>query len=132
MISSRPLRKRMGLVYGTTSTKIQNTVVFSTKQWPVIPIFQGLCSLVDVGGGTGTVARIISEAFPHIKCTVFDLPHVVADLPETTNLKYVGGDMFRSIPSADAILIKVCNIFLSLQDYSMHTSPLYTQIQMNL
>jgi trans-resveratrol di-O-methyltransferase len=96
------------------------------------PIFQGLCSLVDVGGGTGTVARIISEAFPHIKCTVFDLPHVVANLPETTNLKYVGGDMFRSIPSADAILIKVCNIFLSLQDYSMHTSPLYTQIQMNL
>jgi len=70
------------------------------------PIFEGLGSLVDVGGGTGTVARIISQAFPHIKCTVFDLPHVVANLPETTNLKYVGGDMFQSIPSADAILFK--------------------------
>ncbi|GLT70468.1 hypothetical protein SLA2020_425460 [Shorea laevis] len=70
------------------------------------PIFEGLGSLVDVGGGNGTVARIISEAFPHIKCTVFDLPHVVADLPESSNLKYVGGDMFHSIPSADAILIK--------------------------
>ncbi|GLT70466.1 hypothetical protein SLA2020_425450 [Shorea laevis] len=70
------------------------------------PIFEGLGSLVDVGGGTGTVARIISEAFPHIKCTVFDLPHVVANLPETTNLKFVGGDMFHSIPFADALLIK--------------------------
>jgi trans-resveratrol di-O-methyltransferase len=78
------------------------------------PIFEGLGSLVDVGGGTGTVARIISQAFPHIKCTVFDLPHVVANLPETTNLKYVGGDMFQSIPSADAILFKVCKyIFVS-------------------
>ncbi|XP_059440047.1 trans-resveratrol di-O-methyltransferase-like [Corylus avellana] len=70
------------------------------------PIFEGLGSLVDVGGGTGTAARIISQAFPHLKCTVFDLPHVVANLPETTNLKYVGGDMFQSIPSADALLFK--------------------------
>ena len=33
------------------------------------PIFEGLGSLVDVGVGTGTVARIISQAFPHMKCT---------------------------------------------------------------
>uniref|UniRef100_A0A2N9IEG4 O-methyltransferase C-terminal domain-containing protein n=1 Tax=Fagus sylvatica TaxID=28930 RepID=A0A2N9IEG4_FAGSY len=70
------------------------------------PIFEGLGSLVDVGGGTGTVAKIISEAFPHMKCTVFDLPHVVANLKDSQNLKYVGGDMFQSIPSADAILFK--------------------------
>ncbi|XP_041025990.1 trans-resveratrol di-O-methyltransferase-like [Juglans microcarpa x Juglans regia] len=70
------------------------------------PIFEGLGSLVDVGGGTGTMARIISEAFPHIKCTVYDLPHVVANLPETSNLNYVGGDMFQYIPPADAILFK--------------------------
>ncbi|XP_041028002.1 trans-resveratrol di-O-methyltransferase-like [Juglans microcarpa x Juglans regia] len=69
-------------------------------------IFEGLDSLVDVGGGSGTVSRIISEAFPHIKCTVFDLPHVVANLPDDKNLKYVGGDMFQSIPAADAILMK--------------------------
>ncbi|XP_050275341.1 trans-resveratrol di-O-methyltransferase-like isoform X4 [Quercus robur] len=70
------------------------------------PIFEGLGSLVDVGGGTGTVARIISEAFPHMKCTVFDLPHVVANLPDSKNLKFVGGDMFQYIPPADAILFK--------------------------
>ena len=74
------------------------------------PLFKGLGSLVDVGGGTGIVARIISEAFPHIKYTMFDLPHVVANLPDNENLNYVGGDMFQYIPPADAILIKVCDI----------------------
>jgi hypothetical protein len=86
------------------------------------PIFEGLGSLVDVGGGTGTVAKIISEAFPHMKCTVFDLPHVVANLKDSQNLKYVGGDMFQSIPSADAILFKVCDInfffFLSIYTFN--------------
>ena len=71
------------------------------------PVFEGLSSLVDLGGGTGLLARIISEAFPQLKCTVFDLPHVVANLPESRNLEYVGGDMFQSVPSADAILLKV-------------------------
>ncbi|KAK9183369.1 hypothetical protein WN944_026521 [Citrus x changshan-huyou] len=55
-------------------------------------IFEGLGSLVDVGGGNGSFSRIISEAFPGIKCTVLDLPHVVANLPETDNLKYIAGD----------------------------------------
>ncbi|KAF7120963.1 hypothetical protein RHSIM_Rhsim13G0217300 [Rhododendron simsii] len=69
-------------------------------------VFQGLNSLVDVGGGTGTIAPIISGAFPRIKCTVLDLPQIVANLPESGNLSYVGGDMFESIPSAEAILLK--------------------------
>ncbi|KAI7756859.1 hypothetical protein M8C21_025044 [Ambrosia artemisiifolia] len=69
-------------------------------------IFEGVESLVDVGGGTGLNAKILLEAFPHMTCTVFDLPHVVANMIETRNLKYVGGDMFSSIPSADAIFFK--------------------------
>lgn len=70
------------------------------------PIFQGLRSLVDVGGGTGAFARVISEAFPGIKCTVLDLPHAVANMPQTDNLKYVEGDMFQFIPPADAFFFK--------------------------
>ncbi|KAL0011186.1 hypothetical protein SO802_006294 [Lithocarpus litseifolius] len=70
-------------------------------------VFEGLDTLVDVGGGTGTCARIISEAFPHLKCTVLELPQVVANLPDNSNLNFVGGDMFQSIPSADAILLKL-------------------------
>lgn len=69
-------------------------------------VFEEMDSLVDVGGGTGIIAKTILAAFPHLKCTVLDLPHVVANIPETQNLKYVGGDMFQSIPSADAILFK--------------------------
>lgn len=77
-------------------------------------IFEGLKSLADVGGGIGTVAKAISNAFPEVKCTVFDLPHVVEGLEGSKNLSYVGGDMFKSVPSADAILLKV-------NYYSQHT-----------
>ncbi|KAK6264671.1 hypothetical protein QUC31_012866 [Theobroma cacao] len=69
-------------------------------------IFEGLSSLVDVGGGRGCIAKIISKAYPHLKCTVLDLPHVVANLPESENLNFIGGDMFQYIPSTDAILMK--------------------------
>ncbi|KAH0689970.1 hypothetical protein KY289_017328 [Solanum tuberosum] len=67
-------------------------------------IFEGLKSLVDVGGGTGTIAKAIADAFPQINCTVFDLPHVIEG---SKNLSFVGGDMLNSIPSANAILLKV-------------------------
>lgn len=71
-------------------------------------VFEGLRSLVDVGGGTGTMAKAIASAFPHIKCTVFDLPHVVSNLEGTDNLNFVGGSVFSdAMPPADAILLKL-------------------------
>ncbi|OIV91715.1 hypothetical protein TanjilG_26568 [Lupinus angustifolius] len=70
-------------------------------------VFEGLNSLVDVGGGKGAVGKIVSEALPNLQWTVLDLPHVVENLQNTNNLKFVGGDMFQSIPSADAILLKL-------------------------
>ncbi|CAN4117562.1 unnamed protein product [Withania somnifera] len=69
-------------------------------------VFQGLNSIVDVGGGTGTVAKSIAKTFPNLQCTVFDLPHVVEGLEGSDNLSYVGGDFFVSIPHADALLLK--------------------------
>ncbi|XXG66769.1 hypothetical protein AAC387_Pa06g0280 [Persea americana] len=69
-------------------------------------VFHGLGSLVDVGGGTGETAMTIARAFPQIKCTVLDLPHVVATVPKTVDLDFVGGDMFESIPMADAVFLK--------------------------
>jgi len=38
---------------------------------------------------------------------VLDLPHVVANAPTDTNVKYITGDMFESIPSANAVFLKV-------------------------
>lgn len=58
-----------------------------------------------LGGGTGTVATAIAKEFQHLDCTVSDLPHVVADLEGSGNLKYLGGDMLEEIPQADAILL---------------------------
>lgn len=71
-------------------------------------VFHGLSTLVDVGGGHGAIAKAIARVFPHIKCTVMDLPHVVSDAPAADgNLQFVGGNMFESIPPADAVLLKV-------------------------
>ncbi|KAI3465691.1 hypothetical protein Pfo_022354 [Paulownia fortunei] len=69
-------------------------------------VFEGLKSMVDVGGGTGTVAKAIADAFPGLECIVLDLPHVVAGLEGVKNLTFVGGDMFESIPHADAVFLK--------------------------
>nr|XP_025664565.1 trans-resveratrol di-O-methyltransferase [Arachis hypogaea] len=69
-------------------------------------VFEGLESLVDVGGGNGTLAKAIAKSFPQLECTVLDQPHVVADLEGSDNLKYVGGNMFEAIPPADAVLMK--------------------------
>ncbi|GAY50339.1 hypothetical protein CUMW_125800 [Citrus unshiu] len=94
-----------------SDTEIMTSFVVKTE---CKQIFEGLGTLVDVGGGNGSFSRIISEAFPGIKCTVLDLPHVVANLPEADNLKYIAGDMFQFIPPADAFLFNL--IFHGLGD----------------
>ncbi|CAK9316187.1 unnamed protein product [Citrullus colocynthis] len=70
-------------------------------------VFEGVGSVVDVGGGTGTMAKAIAKAFPQIECIALDLPQVVADLKtDLPNFKYVEGDMFKVIPPADALFLK--------------------------
>ncbi|MCD7467905.1 hypothetical protein HAX54_005607 [Datura stramonium] len=69
-------------------------------------VFEGLKSLLDVGGGTRAVAKVIANALPEINCIVFDLPHIIEGCEASKNLSYVTGDMFQSIPSADAMLLK--------------------------
>ena len=70
-------------------------------------VFEGLESVVDVGGGTRTAAKAIADAFPDMKFTILELPHVVVDLQGSKNLIYHGGDMFEAIPPADRVLLKV-------------------------
>ncbi|KAI3834588.1 hypothetical protein MKW92_047266 [Papaver armeniacum] len=69
-------------------------------------VLENLKSLVDVGGVTGTCARVIADAFHHLKCIVLDLPTLIANIPGTDNLEFIGGNMFESIPLADAVLLK--------------------------
>ncbi|KAL6875633.1 hypothetical protein ACP4OV_013146 [Aristida adscensionis] len=69
-------------------------------------VFQGIGSLVDVAGGVGAAAQAISKAFPDVRCSVLDLEHVIASAPRNTDVQYITGDMFQSIPPADAMLLK--------------------------
>ncbi|CAN6346189.1 unnamed protein product [Urochloa humidicola] len=72
-----------------------------------VGVFQGIGSLVDVGGGLGGAAQAIAKAFPGVKCSVLDLDHVVANAaPGDTGVQYIAGNMFESIPPADAIFLK--------------------------
>ncbi|OMO91940.1 O-methyltransferase, family 2 [Corchorus olitorius] len=65
-------------------------------------VFDGVESLVDVGGGNGTALSILVKAFPWIRAINFDLPHVVDVAPKIDGIQYVGGDMFECVPKADA------------------------------
>ncbi|KAI3930364.1 hypothetical protein MKW92_001096 [Papaver armeniacum] len=101
------LNKNFSSMMANDSRLLMSVVVDEGKK-----VFQNLKSLIDLGGGTGAASEVIIEAFPHLKCTVLDLPHVVANSPHagklSNNLLLVAGDMFESIPHADAILLKEC------------------------
>ncbi|RDY04490.1 (RS)-norcoclaurine 6-O-methyltransferase, partial [Mucuna pruriens] len=67
--------------------------------------FHGLNSLVDVGGGNGTTMRILVKACPWIRPINFDLPHVIAQAPHCDLVQHVPGDMFQTVPKADAAFL---------------------------
>ncbi|KAF3570317.1 hypothetical protein F2Q69_00060000 [Brassica cretica] len=64
-------------------------------------LFDGVATVVDVGGGTGETMGILVKEFPWIKGINFDLPHVVEVVQAMDNVENVGGDMFDSIPACD-------------------------------
>jgi hypothetical protein len=68
-------------------------------------------SLVDVGGSHGATATAVAKAFPHLKCTVLDLADVVALAPANDRVTFLAGDMFKYVPPADAVLLKVKIIY---------------------
>ncbi|XP_010446534.1 PREDICTED: flavone 3'-O-methyltransferase 1-like [Camelina sativa] len=72
--------------------------------------FEGLTSLVDVGGGIGATLKLIVSKYPNLKGINFDLPHVIDDAPSHPGIEHVGGDMFVSVPKGDAIFMKwICH-----------------------
>ncbi|KAM7254980.1 hypothetical protein ACFE04_020221 [Oxalis oulophora] len=59
------------------------------------------------GGSTGYCLRMILQKHPTIREAInFDLPEVVAKAPTILGVTHVGGDMFKSIPSCDALFLK--------------------------
>lgn len=70
-------------------------------------VFDGIETLVDIGGNDGTTLRTLTKAFPRIRGINFDLPHVVCVAEKCHGVEHVGGDMFDGVPEADAAIIKV-------------------------
>lgn len=59
--------------------------------------------LLDVGGGTGTFARLTSERFPSAHTAVFDLPQVIDAISSRhrREIETISGDMFAdSLPAS--------------------------------
>lgn len=69
--------------------------------------FRSVERLVDVGGSAGDCLRMILEQFPSVREGInFDLPEVVAKAPKIPGVTHMGGDMFQTVPSGDAIFMK--------------------------
>jgi hypothetical protein len=77
--------------------------------------FSATRTFCDVAGGHGYLMCAILTAYPHLCGIVLDQPDVVADRHELWGPKlgleercrYVGGDMFDSVPEADAYSLKM-------------------------
>ncbi|OWM83991.1 hypothetical protein CDL15_Pgr004422 [Punica granatum] len=68
-------------------------------------VFEGVRAVVDVGGGNGTFLGMVVKALPQIQGINFDLPHVLSSAPHWDGVEHVGGNMFESIPKADATFL---------------------------
>ncbi|KAI4317421.1 hypothetical protein L6164_025289 [Bauhinia variegata] len=68
--------------------------------------FEGVSTLVDVGGGNGVNLKMIISMHPSIKGINFDQPQVIEHATPYTGIKHIGGDMFASVPKGDAIMLK--------------------------
>uniref|UniRef100_A0A5B7A0Y8 Putative caffeic acid 3-O-methyltransferase-like n=1 Tax=Davidia involucrata TaxID=16924 RepID=A0A5B7A0Y8_DAVIN len=91
-------------VFNKSMAEISSSVM--KKILEVYKGFEGLTSLVDVGGGTGMSLNMIMSMYPSIKGINFDLPHVIQTAASYQGIEHVGGDMLVSIPKGDAIMIK--------------------------
>jgi hypothetical protein len=77
--------------------------------------FSGIRTWCDVAGGHGHLMCAVLQAHTHISGIVLDLPEVVDDVPALwapklglqDRCRYVGGDMFEKVPSADAYSLKM-------------------------
>ncbi|KAL5992370.1 hypothetical protein ACLOJK_013287 [Asimina triloba] len=75
----------------------------------VLQVYRGLDDvneLVDAGGGIGTSISLIVSRYPNIRGVNFDLPSVIAGAPRYKGVEHVAGNMFESVPKAEAIFMR--------------------------
>lgn len=85
---------------------INHTKVVVQKVLECYRGFEHLKTLVDAGGGLGITLGMITSKYPNLKGINYDLPHVIERAPTYPGVEHIGGDMFDSVPRADAIFMK--------------------------
>ena len=76
--------------------------------------FAGRSTVVDVGGGNGTLLAVLLTAYPSLHGVLFDQPSVVSDAERvftdagvSARAHWIGGDFFSELPSGgDVYLLK--------------------------
>lgn len=75
--------------------------------------FSGARTVIDVGGGRGSLLCELSARWPHLRCIVFDRPAVTAQVRAELGddalahrVEFMGGDFFAGLPPADVYVIK--------------------------
>jgi hypothetical protein len=75
--------------------------------------FAGIGSIVDIAGGHGLLLATILKKNPHLRGTLYEMPHVLAGAkggplaPVMDRCTLASGDMFSSVPvGADAYIMK--------------------------
>jgi ubiquinone/menaquinone biosynthesis C-methylase UbiE len=74
--------------------------------------FDGNETIIDLGGGNGSLAAAIVERHPELRAAIFDLPHVIeraraaADTAVNGRYEFIAGSFFEHVPpGADAYLL---------------------------
>ncbi|KAJ3690540.1 hypothetical protein LUZ61_019704 [Rhynchospora tenuis] len=83
-----------------------HSVIFTKKLLELYQGFKDIKTLVDVGGGVGVTLSMITSKYSNIKGINFDLPHVIVAAPQYPRVEHISGDMFKSVPTGEAILLK--------------------------
>jgi O-methyltransferase len=77
--------------------------------------FSGVRKVVDVGGGFGHLVIALLQKYKNLKGVLLDVPDLIPiaqknlpiiDASVAARLEYVGADMFESVPTADAYVLK--------------------------
>ncbi|KAI9194488.1 hypothetical protein LWI28_006448 [Acer negundo] len=99
-------RKDPGFGQLIMSSLTEFNPIFTRKMLEIYTGFEGLNSLVDLGGGDGSILNMIVSKYPNIKGINFDLAAVIEKSTSYPGIEHVAGDMFTHIPNGDAIFMK--------------------------
>ncbi|CAL9227627.1 unnamed protein product [Arabidopsis halleri] len=84
----------------------ESSTMIMKKILDVYKGFKDVNTLVDIGGGLGTILNLVISKYPQIKGINFDLAAVLATAPFYPGVEHVSGDMFIDVPKGDAIFMR--------------------------